>query len=295
MVIPFTLVGRARSPEGGAAGAARRRVRARRHAMGSHPDGALLRADGHRRRGHARFRPRARRDDGGDDGDRQQPADQLVALRAAVHDGGRPRERVRRGRAAICYLHALIEIGLVLFVITLIINVISRMFIWSMGRQRSPRPRRRGAARRRRLMRTAGVGLSHLVVGLCGAAGAGRARAAGARPVLRGDAGRHVAQPRLLHRHAEAGRRDGRRDGKRHRRLADRGRPRRRVRHPDRHYQRRLRLRVRGERGSRRRAVCRRHPQRRAVDRHRRLRLRRSPCCPSGSSRRSPAASRSAS
>ncbi len=36
------------------------------------------------------------------------------------------------------YLHALIEIGLVLFVITLIINVISRAFIWSMGRQRKP-------------------------------------------------------------------------------------------------------------------------------------------------------------
>ena len=38
------------------------------------------------------------------------------------------------------YLHALVEIGLVLFVITLIINVISRMFIWSMGRQKKPRP-----------------------------------------------------------------------------------------------------------------------------------------------------------
>jgi len=36
------------------------------------------------------------------------------------------------------YLHALIEIGLVLFVITLIINAISRLFIWSMGRQRKP-------------------------------------------------------------------------------------------------------------------------------------------------------------
>ena len=44
------------------------------------------------------------------------------------------------------YLHALIEIGLVLFVITLIINVISRLFIWSMGRQRRPRRERcRGA------------------------------------------------------------------------------------------------------------------------------------------------------
>ena len=37
------------------------------------------------------------------------------------------------------YLHALVEIGLVLFVITLIVNVISRSFIWSMGRQRKPR------------------------------------------------------------------------------------------------------------------------------------------------------------
>jgi phosphate transport system permease protein len=36
------------------------------------------------------------------------------------------------------YLHALVEIGLVLFVITLIVNMISRMFIWSMGRQRKP-------------------------------------------------------------------------------------------------------------------------------------------------------------
>jgi len=37
------------------------------------------------------------------------------------------------------YLHALIEIGLVLFIITLIINAISRLFIWSMARQRKPR------------------------------------------------------------------------------------------------------------------------------------------------------------
>ena len=37
------------------------------------------------------------------------------------------------------YLHALVEIGMVLFVMTLIINVISRMFIWSMGRQTRPR------------------------------------------------------------------------------------------------------------------------------------------------------------
>ncbi len=37
------------------------------------------------------------------------------------------------------YLHALTEIGLVLFIITLIVNAISRTFIWSMGRQRRPK------------------------------------------------------------------------------------------------------------------------------------------------------------
>jgi phosphate transport system permease protein len=44
------------------------------------------------------------------------------------------------------HLHALVEIGLVLFVITLIVNVISRAFIWSMGRQRKPRAARTAAA-----------------------------------------------------------------------------------------------------------------------------------------------------
>ena len=37
------------------------------------------------------------------------------------------------------YLSALIEIGLVLFVITLFVNVLSRVLIWSMARQASPR------------------------------------------------------------------------------------------------------------------------------------------------------------
>jgi phosphate transport system permease protein len=37
------------------------------------------------------------------------------------------------------HVHALVEIGLVLFVITLAVNVLSRAFIWSLGRQRAPR------------------------------------------------------------------------------------------------------------------------------------------------------------
>jgi phosphate transport system permease protein len=45
------------------------------------------------------------------------------------------------------YLNALTEIGLVLFLITLVINVISRIFIWSMGRQQKPRTVRVAAAK----------------------------------------------------------------------------------------------------------------------------------------------------
>jgi phosphate transport system permease protein len=40
------------------------------------------------------------------------------------------------------YVSALIEIGLVLFVITLITNALSRLLIWSMARQKRPRVRR---------------------------------------------------------------------------------------------------------------------------------------------------------
>ena len=38
------------------------------------------------------------------------------------------------------YLHALIEIGLVLFIITLVVNGLSRLLIWSMGRSVKSRP-----------------------------------------------------------------------------------------------------------------------------------------------------------
>ena len=38
------------------------------------------------------------------------------------------------------HLHALVEIGLVLFVITLVVNALSRLLIWNMSRERRPRP-----------------------------------------------------------------------------------------------------------------------------------------------------------
>jgi phosphate transport system permease protein len=37
------------------------------------------------------------------------------------------------------YLHALVEIGFVLFIMTLVINLLSRAFIWSLGREARPR------------------------------------------------------------------------------------------------------------------------------------------------------------
>ena len=53
------------------------------------------------------------------------------------------------------HLNALVEIGLVLFIITLVVNVMSRAFIWSLGRQARPRrarpalaPANQGAAAR---------------------------------------------------------------------------------------------------------------------------------------------------
>ncbi len=119
MVIPFTSSVAREVLKSVPAGAARRRLRARRDALRGDPRGALLRAHRHRRRDHARLRPRARRDDGGDDGDWQQPEDVRVAVRAAVHDGGGHRERVHRGRRPISTSAALVEIGLVLFIITL--------------------------------------------------------------------------------------------------------------------------------------------------------------------------------
>jgi phosphate transport system permease protein len=39
------------------------------------------------------------------------------------------------------YLHALVEIGFVLFIMTLVINLLSRGFIWSLGREARPRRR----------------------------------------------------------------------------------------------------------------------------------------------------------
>ena len=86
------------------------------------------------------------------------------------------------------YLHALIEIGLVLFIITLIVNSLSRLLIWSMARSGAATARRRPTAASRRPHDRAPAGASSLssaVRRVLRAVGADRAGAAGVHPVLR--------------------------------------------------------------------------------------------------------------
>jgi len=54
----------------------------------------------------------------------KQPARCLVIVRPAAHDGRRRGQRVHGGERDL-YLSALVEIGLVLFIITLIVNGLS--------------------------------------------------------------------------------------------------------------------------------------------------------------------------
>src|SRR5438034_275665 len=88
----------ARGPARGPADAARRGPGTRRDALG---DGARrgrpVRALGYPGLGLPRPGARARRDDGGDDGDRQPARALRLALRSRLHDGGRARQRVHRG------------------------------------------------------------------------------------------------------------------------------------------------------------------------------------------------------
>ena len=166
------LVGGARSAEGGAAGAARGRLRARRDALGSDPDGALLCAHRHRRRGHARVRPRAGRDDGGDDGDWQQPADLAgrCTRRSTRWRRSSPTSSPKRPTISICMRSS--RSGSCCSSSRSSSTCISRVFIWSMAaQQRTARVAPAAALQGGRVMRDRyRRGLSHLIVGLCGLA-----------------------------------------------------------------------------------------------------------------------------
>ena len=126
------------------------------------------------RRHHARLRPRARRDDGRDDGDRQQRRRLSLSLFAPQYTMAAVIANEFTEAADELYLHALIEIGLVLFIITLFVNGVSRLLIWQdqparvagarAGLRRWRLPERRMSSPRMR------AGVSIVMTALCGAA-----------------------------------------------------------------------------------------------------------------------------
>ena len=132
------------------------------------------------------------------------------------------------------YLHALVEIGLVLFVITLVVNALSRLLIWSVTRERRCEPRDaagRGAESPHelaaRLARRPLLG--GIVVVLCGAAVvlALRAARSSSSSTSSSRASRALNWDFFTQMPKPVGE-TGRRHGERHRRHA----------HPDRHSRR---------------------------------------------------------
>ena len=77
--------------------------------------------------------PRARRDDGGDDGHRQPAADQPSLFDPRTRCFG-DRERVYGGDDDL-YLSALVELGLILFLVTFVVNGIARVLVWNVTRK----------------------------------------------------------------------------------------------------------------------------------------------------------------
>ena len=70
-----------------------------------------------------------------------------VAVRAPVHDGGVIANEFTEA-ADDLYLAALVEIGLVLFVITIVVNALSRLLIWSVSERTRGAPARGRPSRR---------------------------------------------------------------------------------------------------------------------------------------------------
>ena len=157
---------------------------------------------------HARLRPRARRDDGGDDGDRQHAAGVAVAVRAAVHDGGRDRQRVRRSRPTSCTSMRWSRSAWCCSSSRSASTSISRAFIWSLGAAGPARPARAAGRRRRRPDADALAPklMSHPWSLLCGAAVLLALVPLALILFYVDQAGRLVDELGLLHAHAGAGR-----------------------------------------------------------------------------------------
>ena len=86
------------------------------------------RAGDHRRRD-ARARTRDRRDDRGGARDRQRADDRPLIFQPGLHPGRGDRERVRRGGTTPIHSSALFAAGLVLFVLTLLVNIVAGWFV----------------------------------------------------------------------------------------------------------------------------------------------------------------------
>ena len=113
--------------------AARSRLRAGRHALGSHAHRRVeLREERAVRRGDPRTRPRAGRNDGGDDGDRQ-PPEIAKSLFAPGYTLASVIANEFTEATTDIYLHALFEIGLVLLGVTIVVNAAAQLLLKTFG------------------------------------------------------------------------------------------------------------------------------------------------------------------
>ena len=141
MVIPFYFVGGARSSEGGAPGPARGGLRAGRDAVGDDPRRAPASAEPASSApimlgfGRALGETMAVTMVIGNN-----PQISAVALRPAVHDGRRDRQRVHRGRRRALPARPDRDRARVCSSITLVVNACSRLLIWSMSRESNEPP-----------------------------------------------------------------------------------------------------------------------------------------------------------
>ena len=114
----------------------------RHHLGGRVARGAAVHQDRRGRRHHARPGPRARRDHGGDLRDRQRaPALGLAASRPATASPRRSPTNSPR-RSATCTSPSLIELGLILFAITLVVLALSKLLLMRLARREGGAPER---------------------------------------------------------------------------------------------------------------------------------------------------------
>ncbi len=114
--------------------AARSRAGSGRHALGDDPHGRPAQcAHRHRRRHHSRPRPRAGRNHGRHHGHRQYARDSSVAASNGSSMASVIANEFAEATSDL-HLSALIEIGLALFIVTIIVNAIAQVLVWAVTR-----------------------------------------------------------------------------------------------------------------------------------------------------------------